>query len=144
MDVNLEQWNDSYADAVVEESDEYADIPDGNYDVTVAKVELKNSQKGNPMLSWQLKITGPKMAGRMMFRHNMIMNDNNVKWLKSDLSVCGIILDKLSDLAGRLEDLLDLNIKVTKKTNGDFENVYLNGLIGSNDAGGSVEEDVPF
>lgn len=148
-EVNLEQWNETYSTTEVEEEGkdvEYTEVPDGSYNVKVDKVDLKNSQNGNPMLAWQLRITGPTQANRVLFRYNMLMNENNVKWLKKDLIICGIKLSKLSDLANHLEDLLDINLEVTKKTNGDFENVYFNKFIteGGGAETSSMEDDVPF
>lgn len=146
MDVNLEKWNDCYSNAEVEVSSDYADIPDGKYDVIVEKVELKSSQKGNDMLSWQLKILAPKMVGRVLFKINMLISEANIKWLKTDLSVCGLNLGKLSDLQSRLEDLLDVKLRITKKTVGDFENIYFNELISGETVKGNseFENDVPF
>lgn len=141
--VDLTQYEDEWNDAVVEEDEAptYEDVPEGDYATTVEKVELKNSQAGNPMLSWILKITGPKHAGRMLFRHNMLMSSQNLVWLKKDLKICGLQLETLSSLPDRLEELLDLKLAVTVKKNGDFLNSYLNEIITETS---ESESDVPF
>ena len=64
-----------------------------------------------------------------MWRNNMLASSENVKWLKQDLHVCGLELAKLSDLQANLDRLLDVKLEVTKRTTGDFENIYFNRRI---------------
>ena len=125
---DLTQFDGNFEEAPVEER-EYDDIPDGKYQVNVEKVELTRSQtSGNPMLKWTLKILAPKFAGRLLWRNNVITNDN-MKWLKTDLHTCGLKLEKLSDLPSRINDLLDVKLEVTKRTRGESESIYLNRRI---------------
>ncbi len=127
-DLDLAQFDDDFAEAPVEER-EFEDIPDGKYQVNVEKVELTRAQSsGNPMLKWTLKILGPRFAGRYLWRNNVITRDN-LKWLKTDLHTCGVILSKLSELQSRLGDLLDITLEVTKKTRGESESIYINRRI---------------
>jgi hypothetical protein len=125
---DLSQFDGDYGEAPVEER-EFEDVPDGKYQVNVEKAELVRSQtSGNPMLKWTLKILGPKFAGRLLWRNNVITNDN-LKWLKTDLHTCGVTLATLSELPSRLNDLLDVKLEVTKRTRGESESVYLNRRI---------------
>ncbi len=41
----------------------------------------------------------------------------------------GMVLTKFSELAGRLEELLDVTLELTKRTKGDYSNVYFNRRI---------------
>ncbi|MEX5694994.1 DUF669 domain-containing protein, partial [Pseudomonas syringae] len=43
------------------------DIPDGNYQAQVSRVELKESKAGDPMLEFELDLLG-KYAGRKLWR----------------------------------------------------------------------------
>jgi hypothetical protein len=81
------------------------------------------------MLKWTLKIIAPTHAGRLLWRNNVMASKENIKWLKNDLHVCGVELEKLSDLPNRLDELLDLTLEVTKRARGENENVYLNRRI---------------
>jgi len=127
--LDLAQFDDDFAQQPIEEP-EFEDIPDGRYQVAIDRVELTRSkQAGNPMLKWALKILGPTHRGRLLFRNNLIVSSDNLKWLKHDLHIAGLDLDRLSDLPGRLGELLDRKLEVTKKTKGDFENVFLNKQI---------------
>ena len=130
-DFGLEQFDNDFNEAIVEER-EYDEVPDGKYQVYVDRVEMKRSKaKDLPMLSWQLKIIGPRFAGRFLFRNNMIASAENVKWLKQDLATCGMDVSnmKLSELPRRLNELLDVQLEVQKATKGEFSNVYLNRQI---------------
>lgn len=152
--VDLSQFDDAFTDAPVEEK-EFDAVPDGKYQVNVDKVEITTAKtSGNPMLKWTLKILAPSSRGRLLWRNNVMATRENIKWLKNDLHVCGLDLQKLSDLPANLERLLDVKLEVTKRTKGDNENVYFNRRIVTDDAAtgaapaGSAQaagkDDVPF
>ena len=127
--MDLAQFDDDFVSADVEEKD-FEAVPDGKYQVKVDRVELTRSEtSGNPMLKWALKILGPTHKGRLLWRNNVIASKDNVKWLKQDLYTCGLQMDKLSDLPGKLEILLDVGLEVTKRTKNEFENIYFNRRI---------------
>ena len=111
--------------AAAEPFEEGDDVPDGKYIVRVERVELRTSQQGNAMLSWELRIMQGEHANRMLFRNNMMMTPQNMQWLKTDLGRCGMELAKLSELEDRLSELLDIELEVTKKTKGEYSNVNI-------------------
>jgi hypothetical protein len=45
------------------------------------------------------------------------------------LKTMGLELAKFSDLSGRLDELLDATLEVTKRTRGEYTNVYFNKRI---------------
>lgn len=136
---DLSQWDEDYVNAPIEERD-FEPVPDGKYQVAVDRVELTKSQtSGNPMLKWKLKVLGPAHEGGIIWRNNIIASKSNVQWLKNDLHVCGLDLEKLSELPGRLEQLLDVMIEVTKKTKGENENIYFNRRIVNDTVSGDVD-----
>lgn len=147
-DVDLSQFDDDYDNAEVEEKD-FEPVPDGKYQVRVDKVEITRAKTtGNPMLKWCLKILGPRMQGRLLWRNNVMATKENIKWLKGDLYTCGLQLEKLSELPNRLEELLDVTLEITKRTRGENENIYLNKRVVLDDAehqgDGGPDEDMPF
>ena len=128
-DIDLSQFDDDYESAEVEDR-EFEPVPDGKFQVRVQSVELTRAKSsGNPMLKWTLKILAPTHAGRLLWRNNVMASKENIKWLKNDLHVCGLEIEKLSELPERLDDLLDLTLEVTKRTRGENENIYLNRRI---------------
>jgi hypothetical protein len=134
-DLDLAQFDDDFATAEVEDKD-YDSVPDGKYQVNVDRVEITRSQtSGNPMLKWTLRIIAPACKGRLLWRNNVMATKENIKWLKQDLFACGLQLQKLSDLPGHLESLLNVKLEVTKRTRGENENIYFNRRIHIDDDG---------
>lgn len=128
-DIDLSRFDDEYSRAEVQEN-EFEAIPDGKYQVAVDRVELARAKSsGNPMLKWTLRVLGPTHRGRLLWRNNVIGSAENMKWLKTDLHICGLELRRLSDLPASLERLLGVTLEVTKRTRGDNENVYFNRRI---------------
>ncbi len=132
--IDLSQYDEEYESAEVPDTN-YDELPDGKYQVFVERVEMTRSkEKGHPMLKWQLRIIGPTHANQCLFRNNMIITQENIKWLKGDLEICGLELSKLSDLEANLDKLLDVKLEVTQKTRGEYSNVYFNRRIVTEDA----------
>lgn len=133
LGTELEVHNEAFNKIEVEET--YSKIPEGQYLAKVDKIEFKESQPtdGKPSqiyLRWQLNIIDGEFTNRKLFRNNMLKTEENLKWLKTDLVKCGIILEKFSDLTTRYVELLDLELDVYVKPKGDNVNVYINGLSG--------------
>ena len=127
--IDLAQFDEDFAGANIQDR-EFESVPDGTYQANVKKVELTRSKSSEtPMLKWTLEILAPKYNGRLLFRNNMIETPENIKWLKTDLHTCGLDLKKLSDLPANLEKLLDVKLEVTKRTRGEYENVFFNRRI---------------
>ncbi|HZU81279.1 MAG TPA: DUF669 domain-containing protein [Polyangiaceae bacterium] len=151
-DLDLARFDDDFADAPVEERS-HDSVPDGKYQVNVEKVELTTAKSsGNPMLKWTLRILAPSSVGRMLWRNNVMATRENIRWLKTDLHICGLDLEKVSDLPANLQRLLDVKLEVTKRTRGENENVYFNRRIvlddpsvpaGSRGAGPGGDDDLP-
>ena len=125
-DIDLTNFEDDYTSAEVEDR-EFEPVPDGKYQVNVDQVELVRSKSsGKAMLRWTLRILAPRCRGRLLWRNNMIASRENLKWLKTDLHTCGLDLEKLSDLYKHLGQLTGVKLEVSKRTNGEYENVYFN------------------
>jgi hypothetical protein len=105
----------------------------------VEKVEIAEAHTtGNPMLKWTLRVLAPRYVNRLMWR-NSVFTPNTLKFVKTDLHICGLDLEKLSDLPRNLSKLLDVKLEVTKKTKGDNENIYFNSRIVNDRTAGSFE-----
>ena len=148
--IDLTQFDENFAEAEIKER-EFEPVPDGKYQVNVKRVELTRSKTSDtPMLKWTLEVIGPSCQGRILFRNNLIGSQENINWLKTDLHTCGLDLKKLSDLQANLVKLLDVKLEVTKRTRGEYENVYFNRQIVTTGAEHPPEganrrnEDIPF
>jgi len=126
--IDLAQFDDDFQTEATAERGDFESVPDGKYQVAVEKVELTQSSTGNPMLKWTLRILAPRFANRFLWR-NGVFTHNTLKYVKTDLHLCGLDLDKLSELPKHLDKLLDVKLEVTKKTKGENENIYFNRRI---------------
>jgi hypothetical protein len=147
--IDLAQFDDDFRNQQPDDRSEMESVPDGKYQVQVEKVELTEAQSsGNPMLKWTLRIIAPRMVNRLMWR-NSVITHNTLKYLKTDLHICGLDLERLSDLPKQLRELLDVKLEVSKKTKGDNENIFFNRRITTEPAmqpvkGLAGDDDVPF
>jgi hypothetical protein len=126
--IDLAQFDDDFQSEAPAERGDFETVPDGKYQVAVEKVELTQSSTGNPMLKWTLRILAPRFANRFLWR-NSVFTANTLKYVKTDLHLCGLDLEKLSELPKHLAKLLEVKLEVTKKTKGDNENIYFNRRI---------------
>jgi hypothetical protein len=130
--VNLEQWDKTFEEAPIEPRNE--NLPDGHYQVRVDRVELVRTKSGKDALKWQFVVVNGDYAERKTWKYSMMESTDNIKFLKNDLFTVGLQdLQKLSDLPGRLDDLLDVIIEITLKTKNDMQNTYLNKRIETTD-----------
>lgn len=148
----LSDFDEWYEDAEIHENEGFKPLPDGTYQVFVDEVCIKETQKERkPMISWKFKVTSGAYQGRILFK-NSIVNENTISYIKTDLSVCDLKLNKFSDLDSRLEELLDINLEVKvsnkkyvdkKGEEKDTQNIYIQRkIVPSDDEVPS--EDIPF
>ena len=123
--VDLTAFNDEFNTAEAPSQDE---VPDGKYQVRIDSVRLEHSQKGDPMIKWDLIVLSGSQAGRHIFK-NSVITAASLPFVKGDLKTLGLVLTKFSELAGRLEELLDATLELTKRTKGEYANVYFNRRI---------------
>jgi hypothetical protein len=136
--IDLSEFDEDFAGA---EAPSFEEVPDGRYVVSVERVNLVKSTGGNPMLKYDLLVQEGEQKGRHIFK-NAIISKNSLPYLKKDLEICGVKLEKLSDLAGRLEELLDKRLEVNKRTRGEFVNVYFDRLVSTE--GALAGEETPW
>jgi len=123
--VDLTAYDDDFASADASAHDE---VPDGKYQVRIHGVRLDRSQKGDPMIKWDLIVIAGSQANRHIFK-NSVITPAALPFVKGDLKTLGINLAKFSELQQRLEELLDVTLEVTKRTRGEYANVYFNKRI---------------
>ena len=123
--VDLTAFDDEFNTA---EAPTQEEVPDGKYQVRIDSVRLEHSQKGDPMIKWDLVVLSGSQAGRRVFK-NSVITAASLPYVKGDLKTVGLVLTKFSELAGRLEELLDVTLELTKRTKGDYSNVYFNRRI---------------
>ena len=149
-DVDLADFDEEFENTETDAG--FESVPDGKYQVTVDRVELtRTKNSGQPMLKWGLKIIGPGHAGRFLWRNNVIATKENIKWLKKDLYNAGLKLQKLSELPANLDQLLDVTLEVTKRSRGEYEDIFINKriklaeeVLAENAAAADDGDDIPW
>jgi hypothetical protein len=134
MTVDLSHLETDFGAAEEKKAGNFDPVPDGKYVVEVDAAEVTTSKSGAPMLKWTLRILEGPFDNRLMWRYNHLASKSNLEWLKTDLGRAGITLAKLNDLNERAGELVGLVLNVTKKTNGQYENTYIDGIAAATDA----------
>ena len=140
--VDLTSFDDEFETA---DAPSYDEVPDGKYQVKIQTAKLESSQKGDPMIKFDLVVISGSQAGRHIFK-NSVITQASIPYVKGDLKTLGLELSKFSELSGRLEELLDVTLEVTKRTRGDYTNVYFNRRIriAAGSGGEFSQEQTPF
>lgn len=75
----FEKWNKNVNTSFTDEIDQldkgegnYSDVPVGEYEVKISKMELKASKKGDPMFVCQFKVLTGSQKGQMIFMNQII------------------------------------------------------------------------
>lgn len=123
--IDLSSFDEDYVAAVAPEHDE---LPDGKYQVTVNKAQLAESNAGDPMIKWDLVVISGNHEGRHLFK-NSVISKKSMPYVKADLLMLGLQLQRISDLPTYLPQLLDKKLEVTVRTKGDYCNCYFNRLL---------------
>ena len=71
--VDLAGLNKDVAESEKGGNKDYPEIPDGEYEVKIKKMELKTSKKGDPMVAIQFKILEGQYKGSMIFLNQLIV-----------------------------------------------------------------------
>lgn len=150
---DLTQFDQAYDDAETQDGGDFEQLPDGTYQVFVDEACVKETKQTQmPMLAWKLKVMSGPCEGRFLFK-NSVITDKTISFIKTDLSLCGMRLDKFSDLPGHLHLLINMQLEVkavTKKyinkKNEEVEgqNVWIQRQIKAGANGAVSEEDIPF
>lgn len=134
---DLASLDDKWAATKVDSGDKF---PDGTHQASISRVSIGESKDHSRLfVVWELLGVSPEVEG-MTHKHFRTLDDKNLPWLKKELAVCGVELERLSDLEDRLPELLDKVLEITVKTkagdNQNFTNTYFNAKV--------ADDTVPF
>lgn len=118
--VDLRQFDSAFSRSEKQEPaarTNYDEVPDGFYDTRVEDVTLSRTHTtGNPMVVWRLRILGPTCQGRCVTKMRVI-TQKTVSFLKEDLERLGLHLTRLSEVQNRMDEMIDREIRIQKKSN---------------------------
>lgn len=123
----------------------FEEVPDGRYDARIEDVQLYVSPRsGNPVLKYTLRILGPSFANRVMCKYRAI-TDKTRDYVQDELKICGVELERFSDLKHHLHDLIGVELEITRRSRGEDVNIYFNNVL---DSGAKKpaedDDDLPF
>ncbi|VDG18290.1 hypothetical protein [Lactobacillus agilis] [Lactiplantibacillus mudanjiangensis] len=129
---------------------DFPDIPDDTYEVSVTQMELKESKKGDPMVSIRFKIEAGEFKGSLIFYNGVIQsnsqyiglqihrNDEMLRSLKvfddDDVKFDGFqdYADLIMDMAENVVDNDEYHYKLQQTTNAknsDFKDLKILELL---------------
>ncbi len=123
--VGLRDFDDAYGRVEPADNNE---VPDGKYHVRIQEATLDHSQKGNPMVTFDMVVLSGPHADRHIFK-NVVITHASLEFVKRDLQALGLDMSRLSELPEYLKDLEDVVLKITKRTKGKYANVHFNKRI---------------
>lgn len=98
-------------------------LADGRYHVLVERVELRTSRfSAEPLLRWTLRLVDSPNSPPIFKNH--VIRPAGLHLLKKDLRLCGLELQRLSDLPAHLDELHDRELEITLRTVGTNRRVY--------------------
>ena len=115
---DVDALQDEVKDAAKNTGGDFQEVPKGNYEVKVDKMELTKSKKGDPMVTIWFKIVEGKFKNSLIFYNQIIpqpfqihLNNEMLRSLDSGLDVefqsfkqyGNLILDIAEEIDGRLE-----------------------------------------
>lgn len=145
----------SYLDDAFErvEAAQVGPVPDGRYQGYVDRACVEVLERtGVPYFRLEFVLVSGEFEGRRVF-YGKAINEAGLPYLKKDLVTLGLGDVRLSELEGRLGELLDVVCDVqlrTGKPNSEgkqYQNVYVNRVVGERGSRGfgcAMDEDIPF
>lgn len=115
--VDLEGLKKDIEDAKANESANFKDVPHGQYEVKITKLELKESKKGNPMLAIWFKVLEGEYKGGLIFMNQVVTTGFQIhianEFLRSLNS--GIEIDWPGSYAAYAELIMDVAEAIDNK-----------------------------
>jgi len=127
---DIDDWDDT------EEAPSFSEVPDDKYEAKIASATLNRSKSsGRRQCSWDLIIISGEMKGRHVFKHDGLEDEQQRSYFRQALAKLGIAWPKKSELAETLSELEGTFAAITVRTKGEFQNVYFDRALDSDDVG---------
>lgn len=97
-------------------NNDFKEVPHGNYEVAINKLELSESKKGDPMVKMWFKIVSGEYKGSLIFMNQVITRgfqihivDELLRSLETDIEIAFESYSQYSDLLAEIFDAVDGN-----------------------------------
>jgi len=135
----LAQFDSAFESAEVS-TNATIDLPEGKYEAKVTGTEIFESGDGRHFFRINMEVCAGEMKGTKFSKLHGLDNPERFKYLKGDLTVCGLMLGNLSELPTQMNKIHGTHLRVQCKKNGQYTNYYINGQVFDK----KNTEDVPF
>lgn len=106
-------------------------LPEGSYIVYVERADVTRAKSGRALLRWRLRCIEPDdYNGRLLWHNRVIASGHFLGKLKHDLELCGLKLEKLSDLPQQLPHVIDVVLEISVRHHHGFENITFRERLG--------------
>lgn len=131
--MNLNQFDEAFGGAE-NTAKETGELPSGKYIAKVIDTEVFESKGGRPIFKIVLEVVDGEYKGAKVTKIHGLDNPERFKYLKGDLTTCGLFLTKISELPAKHEKIRGITLNMTAKQNGEYVNYYLNSQVRSGEA----------
>jgi len=114
--VDQEQLAKDVQDAA---ENEYKEVPHGQYEVEVSKMELKKSKKGDPMLSIWFKVLTGEFKGSLIFYNQLVLQPFQIHLANGMLRSLAPNIDV--EFNGSYKTYHDIILDVLEAVQGNYE-----------------------
>ncbi|NFO35123.1 DUF669 domain-containing protein [Clostridium botulinum] len=105
--VDKDQLEKDMAEAKDNQGGDFKEIPVGNYEVEVEKIECKETKKGDPMVSiWFNILAGDYKGCKLFYNHVLQVNSKNLGWQMNK------VIDFVDTLGTEIENVNQSDLEV--------------------------------
>lgn len=149
----LSYFQNDWNDAPVKTSSSVP--PDGTYDVFIENVSYSETDKdgfeSDPQFVYNLRIRGGEYDQTTFKKFTTIRTAKNLSFLKGELTKLGLTVpENIEDIPdvflNARGSLIEITIKTRKYNDKDYQDIYINKLIGKEAEafGGDGNDEIPF
>lgn len=151
--VDVSDMDDRYSRA---RTDDFDSVPDDEYRAIIIKAEFKwfGQSSQERIYEWNFEIMSGEFQGAVLQKLNFLRTDDQFKWLKIDMSKCGVKHHTLSQIQQHQQDLIGMEVAIKTQTkdgkNGPRQYVYIVNRVEKAQQSAApsgpppVEDDIPF
>lgn len=103
-------------------NNDYKEVPHGNYEVAITKLELKESKKGDPMVAVWFKILDGEYKGSLIFMNQVITQgfqihivDDFLRSLETDVDIVFESYQQYADMLADVFEAVEGNLEFALK-----------------------------
>lgn len=110
-----------------------SNIPDGDYVTKITKMDLGKSKNGRLQVVTVFTVADGNFSGKELYRFDGLDKEQSISFFKSMCETIGLeypaSMVHLPDAVKAFKDSFDNMVNITMKTKGEYQNLYVKGLV---------------